>query len=69
MSATYRKYEITIEVSEDEQVNLQRFLLEAYRLSITCFQSVCLDTLKSEVSFVSRLNGLSRLLNSESTPP
>ena len=40
MSATYRKYEITIEVSEDEQVNLQRFLLKCHNLSITCFPSL-----------------------------
>jgi hypothetical protein len=68
MALKYRKYEITIEVSQDEQVNLQRFLLEAHRLSITCFQTACLNTLKSEVSLEHRLSDLFRLLNFGSTP-
>ena len=43
MSAQYRKYEIIIEACEDEQVNLQRFLLKCHNLSITCFASQSLN--------------------------
>jgi hypothetical protein len=45
----YRRYEFVIESTEDEKVNLQRFLMEAHRLSITCFPSLSSDIIKNEV--------------------
>lgn len=42
---TFRRYEITIEESKEEKDNLQRFLMEAHRLSLTCFSSITSDIL------------------------
>lgn len=42
MNKYVRHYEITIESTEDEQTNLQRFLLECHRLSIQCFHTASL---------------------------
>jgi len=67
MSKKFAKYEITIETTDDEQVNLQRFLFEAYRLSFTCFESVWLDIVKNEVSDKSRLNWINQLLKGKTS--
>jgi len=42
MSQKVREYRFTIEVTDDEQANLQKFLFEAYKLSISCFSPVAL---------------------------
>jgi hypothetical protein len=65
MQTKYLKYEITIEDSGDEQVNLQRLFFEVYRLTFTCFSSVVLDIVKNEVSSESRLIWINQLLKTE----
>lgn len=36
----YRKYEIIIESTECEKINLQQFLIECHRLAVTLFPSL-----------------------------
>lgn len=44
----FRKFEIVIECGKDEMESLQRFLMEAHRLSIVCFPStISLDIVES----------------------
>ncbi len=44
----FRKFELLIESVEDEKENLQRFLMEVYRLSVACFPSLSLDIMKEK---------------------
>ncbi len=62
MPQMYRQYEFTIEVTNDEQLNLQRFLLQSFRLALKCFPTPC-STIMNGVSAEQSLNSIVQPLN------